>query len=96
MAVAQALTWGLPVISTRTGAIPELVPPGAGLLIDPEDCDALREALSRLLLDPTLRRRLAAGARCAGAKLPDWPAASRRLSDVLLEIGRRASESPAT
>ena len=50
---------GLPVISTRTGAIPELLGGGAGLLVDPGDPVGLADALERLARDPALRERLA-------------------------------------
>ena len=93
MAVAQALAQGLPVVSTRTGAIEELVPPEAGLLVEPDDGVALRNALSRVLSDPTLRRRLAAGARAAGAKLPSWSDASQRLSAILDGVTRMQSDA---
>jgi glycosyltransferase involved in cell wall biosynthesis len=75
MALAEALAHGLPVISTTAGAIPETVPPGAGLLVAPGDAAAFTEALRRFLDEPALRARLAAGARKAGARLPDWPQA---------------------
>ena len=75
MALAEALAWGLPVISTTAGAIPETVPASAGLLVPPGDAAALTAALARFLEEPTLRARLAAGARAAGARLPDWPQA---------------------
>lgn len=83
MAVAQALVYGLPVISTRTGAIAELVGTQAGLLVEPHDGAALREALERVLHDPSLLHRLAASARQVGAGLPGWDVASRRLSAAL-------------
>jgi glycosyltransferase involved in cell wall biosynthesis len=75
MALAEALAHGVPVISTTAGAIPETVPPGAGLLVPPGDAAAFAEALRRFLDEPALRARLAAGARKAGAQLPDWPQA---------------------
>lgn len=86
MVIAQALTHGLPIVSTRTGAIAELVPPEAGLLVEPGDGVALREALSRVLSDPDLRKRLAVGARAVGAKLPSWGVASQQLSEILTEV----------
>jgi glycosyltransferase involved in cell wall biosynthesis len=83
MVIAQALTHGLPVVSTRTGAIAELVPPEAGLLVEPGDGVALREALSRVLSDADLRKRLAAGARAVGATLPSWSVASQQFAEIL-------------
>ena len=75
MALAEALVHGLPVISTTAGAIPETVPQSAGLLVPPGDAAALGAALERFLDEPKLRASLAAGARAAGARLPDWPKA---------------------
>jgi glycosyltransferase involved in cell wall biosynthesis len=75
MALAEALAHGLPVISTTAGAIPDTVPPSARLLVPPGDAAAFTEALRRFLDEPPLRARLAAGARKAGARLPDWPRA---------------------
>ena len=72
MAVAEALAHGLPVVSTSTGAIPELVGTDAGLLVPPGNVPALSEALSRLIDDADLRARLAAGARRMRASLPPW------------------------
>ena len=62
MAVAEALARGLPVISTTTGAIAELVGDDAGLLVPPGDVEALAGALSRVLGDARVREQLA-GAR---------------------------------
>lgn len=92
MAVAQALAQGLPVVSTRTGAISELVPPEAGLLVEPNDPAGLSQALSRVLRDADFRQRLADGARAVGAGLPNWSAAAQRLSQILVGMQRPHSE----
>jgi glycosyltransferase involved in cell wall biosynthesis len=86
MAVARALAYGLPIISTRTGAIDDLVTAEAGLLVEPNDGAALRDVLSRVLSDPPLRTRLSCGARAVGAKLPSWRAASEHLSQILAGV----------
>jgi glycosyltransferase involved in cell wall biosynthesis len=83
MALAEALARGLPVVSTRAGAVPETVPADAGLLVPPGDTAALRDALACLIDDRALRDRLAAGARLARTRLRDWNAASVRLADAL-------------
>ena len=55
----EAMASGLPVVTTTSAAIPEVVPDGeAGLLVPPRYPDALAEALLRLLQDPDLRARL--------------------------------------
>lgn len=86
MAVAESLAHGLPVISTRTGAISELVGATAGLLIEPGDRDALRVALERTLTDGALRSSLRAGALAAGARLTPWPQACERMARVLEHV----------
>jgi glycosyltransferase involved in cell wall biosynthesis len=83
MALAEALARGLPVVSTRAGAVPETVPADAGMLVPPGDTAALRDALACLIDDRALRDRLAAGARRARARLPDWNAACVRLAGAL-------------
>lgn len=83
LAVAEALAHGLPVISSRTGAIPELVGAEAGLLIDPGDRDGLRSVLERALTDGALRASMRAAARRAGERLTAWPLACERMARVL-------------
>jgi len=72
MAFAEAMAHGLPIIATDVGAIPETVPREAALLVPPGDAAALARALRRVIAQPGLASRLAAGSRTAGARLPDW------------------------
>jgi glycosyltransferase involved in cell wall biosynthesis len=58
--VLEAMAAGLPVVATAVGGTPEVVQNGTnGLLVDPNDPDELLNALSRLVADPALRRKLA-------------------------------------
>ena len=83
MAVAEALAHGLPVVATMTGAIPDLLAEGAGLVVPVGDTYALTEALSRVLGDAGLRARLAEGARRVRDRLPTWEQTSARIADAL-------------
>lgn len=86
MAVAEALARGLPVVSTTTGAIPELVGPDAGVLVPPGEVAALAEALSRVISDADLRARLATGAREVRDRLQVWEVAAARMDAALQKL----------
>lgn len=56
---AEAMSFALPVISTRISAIPEIVEHGVtGLLIEPGDCGALIDAMGRLAESGELREEM--------------------------------------
>jgi len=83
MAFAEAMAHGLPVIGSSSGAIPETVPREAGLLVPAGDVAALARALRRVIAEPALAVRLAAGSRVAGRRLPDWQRAAERWEQLL-------------
>ncbi len=57
--VLEAMAAGRPVVATRVGGVPELVADGdSGYLIEPGDVRGFAEAVSRLLAEPDLARRL--------------------------------------
>jgi glycosyltransferase involved in cell wall biosynthesis len=63
-AAVEALSVGVPVVSTAVGGVPEVVRDGDnGLLVPPGRPDALAAAVRRILDEPGLRSRLAARAR---------------------------------
>lgn len=95
MAVAQALAAGLPVISTHTGSIPQLVAPDAGIVVPPGDLDALRAALLAAFV-PQRFNELAAGAYRVSALLGDWPRASQRLATILTAVNATTARPAAT
>jgi glycosyltransferase involved in cell wall biosynthesis len=54
----DAMSFGLPIVATRVGAIPELVQDGVnGLLVPPADPAALAEAIRRVLDSPALQEQ---------------------------------------
>lgn len=67
--VLEAMSYGLPVIATTVGGIPELIEHEVtGLLIPPHDPAALALAIERLSGDPELRVLLGSAARRAAEK----------------------------
>ncbi|WP_213954726.1 glycosyltransferase family 4 protein [Variovorax sp. dw_954] len=89
MALAEALARGLPVISTRAGAIPDTVPTEAGELVPAGDVVALRTALLRLMEDPAWRAQLRAGAMAARRALPTWRQSGARFATALVDAMQR-------
>jgi glycosyltransferase involved in cell wall biosynthesis len=64
MALLEAMSWGLPVVTTPVGGIPEVVEDQRnGVLVTPGDLDALEHALQELLDSPDERARLGNAAR---------------------------------
>ena len=85
MAVAEALARGLPVVSTSTGAIADLVGDAAGIVVAPGDVKAFAQALAQIF-DTAVRQRFAAGARRVRDTLPTWDDAARRMDEALCQV----------
>jgi len=83
MAFAEAMAHGLPIIGTTAGAIPDTVPPEAGVLIEPNDVKALARALRMLIEKPNERIWFASGAHAAADKLPAWRDSAQLVADAL-------------
>jgi glycosyltransferase involved in cell wall biosynthesis len=88
----EALSAGLPVVATRTGAIPEMITDGReGFLVDVGDVDGLTCRIEEILTDPELRRRLSANARSRYER--DFTA--DRFTDRLGDVWQRALHRPS-
>jgi glycosyltransferase involved in cell wall biosynthesis len=75
----EAMASGRPVVATRVGGVPDVVDETVGTLVPPRDAKALAGALTRLLADPDLSRRLgASGAERAFERF----AAERLVADI--------------
>ena len=87
MALTEALARGLPVVSTTAGAIPDAVPPDAGVLVPPGNDAALAEALAPLLSDGgSERRAVSAAARRYAESLPTWAQTVAAFAAATLEL----------
>lgn len=82
----EAMACGLPVVSTRTGAIPEYIEHDVhGLLVDPGDAAGLARELRRLIESPKLRQRLGAAARERAQRF-DWTVVGPQLESIYRRI----------
>lgn len=88
MALLEAMSWGLPVIATPVGGVPQVVEHGVnGLLVTPGDSGGLAAALARLLSEPALRESLGAAARRTIATRFSLDEALDRLGDLYRRFG---------
>jgi len=89
-----ALAHGLPIVSTQIGAtverdqelFPMLCDGESGLLIPPEDPVRLAGAVERVMIDPTLRAHLSAGALLLSRQF-EWNTIARRHLEAYRAFG---------
>jgi glycosyltransferase involved in cell wall biosynthesis len=73
MALAEAVSFGLAIVSTHAGAIPEVVRHGEeALLVAPGDARALAAALVAVATDPRRLARMQRAALDRASSLPTW------------------------
>jgi glycosyltransferase involved in cell wall biosynthesis len=86
MAIADALSRGIPVVASRVGGIPLTVAPGrSAVLVRPEP-RALGAALERWMTDPALRSRLKGEALRGRTSLPRWTDTVDRVAAALVRV----------
>jgi glycosyltransferase involved in cell wall biosynthesis len=79
---SEAMSCGLPVVSTTGGALPEVVGKNgdSGLLVPPADPMALAKAVRRLIEDDSLRKTMGERARKRIVEKFSWDAACREMT----------------
>ena len=91
----EAMAMEIPVVATRVSGIPELVKDGeTGLLVNPDDHEALAAALARLLADRELARRLAAAGRARVLSEFNLQRSAARLLELFREAISSRQKSP--
>jgi len=86
MVLAEAMTRGLPMVVSTGGAAAQTAPDDAALKVPPGDRFALAGALSHIINDEALRRRLAGASTHAGTALPRWNDTARIVANVIRDI----------
>jgi glycosyltransferase involved in cell wall biosynthesis len=85
--VLEAMARSRAVVATPVGGTPEVVADGeTGLLVPPRDPDALADAVSRLLADPELRRRMGEAGRRRVAEHFTAESMTRRVLEIYDEV----------
>jgi len=84
--VLEAMACGTPVVTTRVGGIPEVLPAYAGLMVPPREVTALEEALFTALHTSWNRERIIEHARGF-----DWDKNVARLRALIEDAAQRAN-----
>jgi glycosyltransferase involved in cell wall biosynthesis len=95
MVLAEAMAYGLPIITTTGGAAAHTVPDDAALKVAPGDTAALRGALKRVLSKPTTRTLLANESIKASKNLPSWQGTAARIAQTVQNVALETQKSPS-
>lgn len=89
----EAMASGMPVITSETCGMPDMVQDGFnGLLVPPADAAALENAIARLAESAELRERLGCAA-LESMKRYEWSSAAEKLEELFLRVVRAEAAS---
>jgi len=94
---AEAAACGKASLGGRSGGIPDAVVEGkTGLLVDPQDTDAVAEAIIRLLDHPEEAERMGRQGRERVLAELQWPIVARNIHALTLKEDNPAKKSPSS
>lgn len=83
MAVLDAWAYGLPVVATPVGGLPDIVKDGEDcLLFNPGDCEQLAVQLDRMITDEELREKIEAASRNFAEKVFNETVINGQLAEI--------------
>jgi glycosyltransferase involved in cell wall biosynthesis len=92
----EAMACGLPVVSTCSGGIPEIVEHGrTGMLVPRGNAEQLALAISQVIEDPARARAMGEAGRQRVLERFTWEASARRLADLIESMSRAPGRQSA-
>ena len=92
--ILEAMAAGLAVVSTHSVGVSDCLRDGEnGLLVQPGDVPALADALTRVIVDETLRRRLASDGLEECRRVYSWATVGRQIMEIYASV---VNETPDT
>jgi glycosyltransferase involved in cell wall biosynthesis len=87
----EAMALGIPVVASRVGGLVEVIQDeDTGLLVPPQDAEALAQAIGRLHDDPTLCSQLGEQARCLQQATYSLESMTERYLEIYRELVARS------
>lgn len=86
VAILEAQAFGLPVVATNVGGLPDVIVDGEdGMLVESDDILGMTKAITRLLNDPQLTRKLSQNGR-AKAECSAWTTVRKHWEAIFAEL----------
>ena len=85
-AAIEAMSAGVPVLTTDCAWVPRLVEDGAGMVVPVGDAEAFAAGLKKLADNPALRQRMGATGRQQVLERHTWPASAEKLRELYRRI----------
>ena len=90
-AAIEAMSAGVPVLTTDCAWVPRLVADGAGMVVPVGDAEAFAAGLKKLADNPALRQRMGAAGRQQVLERHTWPASAEKLLELYWRLASRAA-----
>jgi glycosyltransferase involved in cell wall biosynthesis len=93
---AEAMACGTPVVASAAGSLPEVVRTGGGgILVEPENPQALAKGIAQLLEQPAARAELGQRGRRGVEAAYAWPRVAEATAEVYAEVVAERRGAPA-
>ncbi|WP_369757013.1 glycosyltransferase [Falsihalocynthiibacter sp. S25ZX9] len=86
LALLEAMAQGVPVVSTRVGDVPDVLPPNAGFLVDTYDPKSFSAAIIKLGQDDELRKSMARNCRQVSKRFVDLGVWKTKIIKTYLQV----------
>jgi len=83
--VLEAMACGTPCVGTQVGGIPDMLVPEVGLLVPPENAEALERAIYEVIQDPQVWERMSSASRQRAQVHYDWSRVTARITTIYQE-----------
>lgn len=87
-ALLEAQAAGLPIVTTRSGGIPENIG-NAGIVVEPGDVTAIAQGLKSFILNPKKREKFGTLARTRAVSVHDAKIGAKKLAALYLSVMRK-------
>lgn len=90
MAVLDAWAYGLPVITTPVGGIPDVAKDGENMLLfNPGDIDALAQQMEKMIINDELRKSIAEKSTLLARTIFNINSINKQLGNIYEELTRK-------